>query len=129
MRVKHWERLLDDYVNSAPQFQWGRHDCALWCADWVLQITGRDFASEWRGLYSDEAGLQSLMHDRGYQCASEIADAAFNRVGVNFAQRGDVVLHPQGALGICNGIYGHFLTEKGVTKYPTCRCGAAWKVN
>ena len=40
----------------------------------------------------------------------------------------DIVLHPQGCLGICDGLVSYFLMVDGVTRLHTHHCRAAWKV-
>ena len=47
---------------------------------------------------------------------------------VPFARRGDVVLDPRGCLGVCDGLYSHFLMERGVTRLKTRLCTRAWAV-
>ena len=113
MRVQGWESLLAAYTASAPAFAWGQHDCALWCADWVALATGRDFTADWRGLYSSEADLLAA---RGLASHADIpGSVGLDEINPAFAQRGDVVLHPQGCLGICTGLLAVFLTETGLT--------------
>jgi hypothetical protein len=42
--------------------------------------------------------------------------------------RGDIMLHPQGMLGICDGAHAYFLTERGVTRIEFMKCVKAWSV-
>lgn len=130
MRVQGWESLLADHVQKAAvtAFAWGSNDCALWCAEWVRIATGADLGSEWRGLYSSEEELQSLMGERGFFSPSDIADMHLTPKPLNFARRGDIVLHPIGALGICLGASSYFLMESGVARIGTLRCLRAWEV-
>jgi hypothetical protein len=129
MRVEGWEGLLNDHIQQDTPFAWGRNDCALWSADWVTRATGEDFASRWRGRYASEAELMALLESMGLTQPGEIADEALQGIEVAFAQRGDIVLHPQGCLGICNGIQSCFLMERGVTRIRTRDCIKAWKVS
>ncbi len=130
MRIEGWESLLHEHLHAANVFEWGANDCALWCADWVLKATGENFAIDWRGKYFNEETLQALMMDAGFTAAEDIADATKHpTVPISFAQRGDVVLHPALAcLGICNGMYSHFLILSGVTRVNTLKCKKAWRV-
>lgn len=131
MRIEGWESLLNEHIEQARKsvFQWGENDCALWSAEWVKKATGNDYAADWRGLYSTEAELQSLLSERELDLPEQIADeVGLPQIQITFAQRGDIVLHPQGCLGICNGLFSFFLTEQGLTSIPTGRCVRAWRV-
>ena len=130
MRIEGWERQLHEHIQQGRSitFCWGENDCALWSADWVMTATGKDFASDWRGKYQTEAGLQEMMFERGYAAPSDIANEALNPAPLSFTQRGDIVLHPQGCLGICDGIISYFLMEKGILRLHTASCIKAWKV-
>ena len=52
---------LADYIAGAARerFAWGERDCALFLADWVRVVRGRDPAQEYRGTYSCEASAAS----------------------------------------------------------------------
>lgn len=128
MRVEGWETLLADYVASAPAFQWGETDCALWTAEWVRRCTGADHTQAWRGKYRTKAGAATLMKRRGFTGPEGIAAAHLEEIPAPTARRGDLVLHPQGALGICTGRHSVFLTETGITSFETLGCGRAWRV-
>ena len=131
MRIEGWESLLNHHIEQARLvvFEWGQNDCALWSADWVRMATGTDFSSQWRGLYISEAELSELMLERGFTEPQDIPTAVgLPAMHPAFAQRGDIVLHPQGCLGICNGIGSYFLMERGVTVIRTRDCLNAWKV-
>lgn len=129
MRKEGWERLLEAHLHESSGFAWGERDCALWCAEWVRKATGNDLGTTWRGRYTTEAGAKRLMIRRGYDAPEEIADESLMSVPVPLARRGDIVLHPtQGCLGICNGVYSHFLTGEGPTRVETLACSRAWRV-
>ncbi|WP_020471457.1 DUF6950 family protein [Zavarzinella formosa] len=130
MRVEGWELLLHEHLSGAAPFAWGSNDCALWSAAWVRKATGRDCAAEWAGRYTTENELRDLMRERGHRTTADIADATgFPSVHVAFARRGDIVLHPQRCLGICDGLHSHFLTKSGLTRLMTLACVKAWKVD
>lgn len=131
MRVEGWESLLNEHLVQARHidFEWGINDCALWSADWVKKANGNDFAAPWRGRYASEEELRELLTGMEIELPADIADeVGLPRIEVPFAQRGDIVLHPQGCLGICNGIASYFLMERGVTTIRTRDCTKAWKV-
>lgn len=46
-------------------FRYGQSDCALWCADAVLDGTGFDPAADFRGTYSDWAGCRAVVMRAG----------------------------------------------------------------
>ncbi len=131
MRVEGWENLLSEHVAqaNAKEFKWGEHDCALWCAEWVRKITGVDLALDWRRQYSTEAELDALLYARGYETPADIADALGKVKEIHLAQRGDILLHPCGTLGICTGVKGVFVTENGVITERTTKCVKAWGVD
>jgi len=128
VRVEGWESLLAEYVASAPPFRWGQTDCALWTAEWVRLCTGEDHTPAWRGKYRTKAGATRLMRARGFRAPEDIADAHLNELPVRLAKRGDLLLHPEGNLGICTGRQGVFLTETGLTRLDTPGCDRAWTV-
>jgi hypothetical protein len=128
VRIEGWETLLARHIADPPPFEWGQNDCALWCADWLNKATGQDFSSHWRGTYTTENELLLLMTEQGFWSPRDIADHHLERVSVPLAQRGDIVLHPHCALGICDGTFSYFLTEAGITRLGTLRCPCAWKV-
>ena len=131
MRFEGWEKLLQQHIKTAKDitFEWGKHDCALWCADWVNIATGVDHASKWRGLYTTRIELDVVLAKLGYDSVDAIADELAPSMHQAFAQRGDIVKHPiYDSLGICDGILTVFLTEKGIIKVRTVDCVKAWKV-
>jgi hypothetical protein len=130
MRVEGWESLLAEHVREAYgiPFQWGTHDCAIWAARWVRTCTGKDFLSDWEGKYKTEAGAKRMMKRRGYDSVAEIADEHLVEIPVALARRGDLLLHPQGHLGVCFGRHGFFLAEHDVTMLGTLHCTKAWAV-
>lgn len=130
MRVPGWEGRLAAYIEAAQTepFAWGSHDCALWAATWVQICTGGDYVSDWRGKYKTEAGAARLMLKRGYAGVEAIADDHLEEKPVRLAMRGDLVLHPSGALGICHGLRSLFVTADGLIAEKTLACPHAWGV-
>lgn len=129
MRPEGWEALLAEHVEQASKpFEWGRHDCVLWTADWVRKITGDDHAADFRGLYSSEAEASRLLNRLGLENPEAAADAHLEAINPKRARRGDLLLHPGGMLGICYGRVGVFITESGMTTVATLCCPKAWKV-
>lgn len=121
---------LADYLADALHrpFAWGSHDCALWAAAWVRLATGADHVSDWIGTYSTAAGAFRQMRLRGFDGVEGIAARHLPEKPVREAGRGDLMLHPSGALGICNGLASYFVTEGGLIAEPTLACRKAWGV-
>ncbi len=104
-RLLDWEQRLYQFIEGRRlrPFAWGRHDCALFAADAVQQMTGVDLAAEVRGQYHTAKAA------RDYGDLADVMD----RTGLprkphpGLAARGDVVLlparYPRRALGICLG--------------------------
>lgn len=46
-------------------FDWGRHDCALFVADWIAERRGFDPAEDLRGTYRTRRGCGRLLLRRG----------------------------------------------------------------
>jgi hypothetical protein len=130
MRIEGWESILAEHIRQAyhATFVWGANDCALWCADWVKKGTGNDFGEPWRGKYKSEAGAAKLMKKRGYAGPADIANQHLPEIPVPMARRGDLLLHPEGCLGICHGRHGFFLKDDGVLMSDALACTRAWKV-
>lgn len=131
MRVEGWESLLAGHILEAYSrpFAWGTHDCVLWCADWVRKATGTDHAERYRGTYHTAAEAKALLRRRKWKSPAAAADKILPTKPVALARRGDIVLHPEGPLGICHGPRSHFLTETGVLAVPTLSCVHAWGVD
>jgi hypothetical protein len=130
MRNEGWESLLATYIEALRQktFRWGKHDCALACAEWVRIATGNDLSLPWAGLYENEEELDALMLARGFSTYEHIADSHLISKPVMLAKRGDILLHPSGTLGICTGTDGVFVTARGIITEKTLNCPKAWEV-
>jgi hypothetical protein len=130
LRVEGWESLLAKHLQGmrGKPFKWGENDCALSVARWVRTCTRQDYLSGWVGRYKTERGALMQMKKRGYTSAAQIVDEALPGIPVPFARRGDVVMHPNGALGICNGMRSVFVAEQGTLEIDTLSCTKAWRV-
>lgn len=58
---------LDAFIARSRRrpWQWGVADCAMWAADWVLEATGIDPATRYRGAYHDADRAQALLKQEG----------------------------------------------------------------
>lgn len=131
-RLHDWQMRLAALVaeRQAMPFEWGRHDCALFCADAVEAVTGHDFAVDLRGTYSTALEAARVLQERGGVTA--IATAALgDPVGPLFAAVGDVVLvdmNGREALGLCNGASVLGPGEDGLIGVGMGAVKAAWRV-
>lgn len=59
--------MLSDYVaqTRTDPFEWGRNDCALWCASAVQYGTGFDPAADLRGAYSSWFECRQIVQRAG----------------------------------------------------------------
>lgn len=129
MRPEGWENMLASYIaNSADlPFVWGESDCALWVCGWIKMLTGTDYAEPFRGRYDSEQGAKAALAELGFESLEDLASERLIETPIRFAQRGDIVLSPTGALGICNGIKSHFLSREGLIPIATFSCLKAWR--
>jgi hypothetical protein len=114
---------------AVERFDWRRHNCAHFVADWVRVATGVDPLADLRGV-------QTL--DGWHQAAGpDLRAAVTARLGVapklpTLAQCGDVVLLPAavfGALSICAGRTAAGLTPRGeVVHVPMTEAVCAWSL-
>ena len=63
MDLARLPEILERYRN-AP-FEWGECDCCLFAADVVRDLTGVDYAAEFRGRYSTKIGAARLIKPHG----------------------------------------------------------------
>jgi hypothetical protein len=128
-RLPDWERLLGEYVQSVASevFSWG-FDCFQMSMSAVEAMTGVHPAPHLVGGYSDRKGAAQVLRDRGNGTLLKTMDALFVRCPPGMARRGDLVM-TQGAVGICMGAFGLFLTEKsGLTRIPRGEFSHGWRV-
>lgn len=136
MRRRHdWPERLSECISAARhrRFEWGAHDCCLFAADAVRDMTGVDPASDYRGRYADKAGAFRILEEVAGGGVESAAFRAFGDPldGPLFAQRGDVVLietERGDALGVCVGAHVAFAGENGVAFVPLEQAVKAWRV-
>lgn len=129
-RFENWPEILADKIEQARDtpFSWGTHDCALFCADIILAMSGSDLAHDLRGRYKTESGALKRIRKLGFKNLEELVNERLEPVPITCAQRGDLVLHHNGALGICDGFVSWFVTPEGLTRVKTLTFEKAWKV-
>jgi hypothetical protein len=142
-RAQNWQTLLHEFLETRARqpFAWGANDCALFAADAVQAMTGKDLGAAFRGKYSTQAEAEAQMTATcGSADALALAAHLCQQAGlpprshVNFAQRGDVIAlkNPDGShsLGIValSGVHALFVTEGGLRRMRVRDCVAAWQV-
>lgn len=121
-RFDHWPNRLASFIESrrARPFCWGHHDCCLFAADWILEATGKDIASDYRGKYDSALSAARILENEGGVLA--VFRKAAEREGMivvspSLAQRGDILSRDSEnghLLGVCIGSFGAFVTEQGL---------------
>lgn len=106
---------LDEFLERYRdrQYQPGTHDCALFAADWIEEVTGRDLAADMRGQYETvEEGFTLLSSGLQEALSAELTELS----GWMAAAPGDVALVDIDGEDAC-GIIGrggiHMLSERG----------------
>lgn len=132
-RVPEWDSRLFAFVEARRHvaFAWGRHDCGLFAADAVLEVTGQDFAAELRGYKSATGAARSLARYGLADVAQVPPTRGLRPRPVIDARRGDVVAW-RGALGLSLGVcLGERFAVPGPARlqfYPLDQAVAAWRI-
>lgn len=123
MRPQDWPALLDGYIEQARRtpFAWGVNDCVTFSCGWHSLMTARDVHAPLRGHYDNETAAFRIMLEHGVHGMEEAGRFLFGEPrplhgpgGNAFIGRGDIV-YAEGALGICAGASGAFLSKDGLT--------------
>jgi hypothetical protein len=134
-RLPDWPARLHAVVVVRLQlpFAWGVNDCALWVADAVAAMLGRDALAELRQPVRRTAAqaYRAVRRRGGY--AAALARAGLQPVPPACAQRGDVALlpapgQPTPALAICMGADAAAPGPHGLVTMPMAQATAAWRV-
>jgi len=134
-RFPDWEARLAAFMarpGTDMPFDMGRLSCAIWTADAVIAMTGRDPAETWRHLPADERGIILELRTRHGDLMAATTAALGPPVDPRMAQRGDVVLHlvsrGRQALGICIGRQFAALADNHIATRAMVHAIAAWRV-
>jgi hypothetical protein len=130
MRIENWESALYEFVESRRNmpFEWGKNDCALFAADAVLAMSGRDFATEYRGKYDTETKAKKILVKEGLE---NLVDKNLLRYdNIKMTSRGSVILyeHEVRGLGICIGSEFVAPGQDGILFFPMDLCLISWRV-
>lgn len=83
--------LLAAMAAPAPM-QWGRDDCALWCANILQAALGYDGAARFRGRYRSRSGAKRVLGKAGLGAALKAAARKhhWRRIEIGQEQVGDI---------------------------------------
>lgn len=92
MRAKLEAALLAAMADAAVPMQWGRDDCALWCANVLQAALGYDGAARFRGRYRTRIGARRVLDAHGLAGALRAAARkhGWHRIKVGAEQVGDI---------------------------------------
>jgi len=130
---ENWPEVLDKCISDArgKPFEWGEHDCCMFAANVVEELTGTDYAAEFRGKYKTMRGASKAL---GKIPLDKTMDKKLKRT--QHPNRGDVVLigkeitqQPLPALGICLGMTVALIGDQGIEFLPVAVIAAAWDVH
>ncbi|SHI91145.1 DUF6950 family protein [Wenxinia saemankumensis] len=103
-RLPDWRPRLEAVLRDARgrAFAYGAWDCALFAADCIAAMTGKDPAAELRGYDSFRAGLDRL---RALGHAGHVSYAAtlFPEISAEQLRAGDLAVLSGRTLAICQG--------------------------
>lgn len=99
---------------AATPFAWGRFDCLLFLADWIVASGGEDAAADLRGRYATITGAARIVRDAGGMAA--LVGRSVAPLGIVRAakpQRGDIAIVPVAGPGteIFEGLAGAILLD------------------
>jgi hypothetical protein len=86
------QRALAAAMGSAAEMQWGRDDCALWCANILKDACGYDAAERFRGRYRTRLGARRVLGKGGLGAALRAAARKhkWRRIEIGQEQTGDI---------------------------------------
>ena len=114
---------------SKEPFIWGVNDCCHFAGNWLLISTGKDFIKQ----YSCDNVRDALTIIKQHNDVDGIADKHLERIHINMAKRGDIVMclvdGKRKGLGICEGLTSVFKSKDGLVRTQTINCDTAWGAN
>lgn len=130
-RVSNWAKKLAEYIkeNESKAFEWGAFDCCMFAAECCKIVSGIDPASSYRGKYKTEMGAKRVIKN-GHGSLESILDSHYERININFLQRGDVCTMTSEygkAVAVYFGGDWWGTTDTGV-KRINCTPEAIWRV-
>ena len=113
---------------GARPFRPGRHDCALFAAGWVKQVTGQDPARGWRSTYRSLKRGQRLLKAAGFADHVALAATHLPEIAPAFAQIGDLAVLDDQAFGLNAGEMIYCLKPQGLGLVPRSAMRRAFAV-
>ncbi len=132
-RCNNWPTALIEFILSRQNepFAWGKNDCCLFGADWLVVLLGYDTAQAYRGAYDSALGAARVLEQHGG--IESIVDTHFPRhPTIAYTRRGDLVayLSPEGlTLGVCEGRDAVFAGHLGSMRVATLKCQTGWRID
>jgi len=133
MRHQDWSKRFNSLIQAASNkpFVWGKHDCCLFAADVVYELTGVDHAQFLRGRYKTHLGAARIIKKLG-GVKVIVENALGDEIQPLLAQRGDIVLIKTKEFGdtlaVCAGEYCFAPGYNGLAKVSIQEAVAAWRV-
>ena len=133
MRHQDWSKRFNMLIQVSHNklFVWGTHDCCLFAADVVNELTGIDHAQFLRGRYRTHLGAARIIKKLG-GVKVIVENALGDEIQPLLAQRGDIVLIKTKEFGdtlaVCAGEYCFAPGYNGLAKVSIQEAVAAWRV-
>jgi len=133
MRKENWLECLNEYLNTVydKPFEWGSHDCCIFCNECVKAMTGKDFMTEFSS-YNNETSAKKALN--GKTLYMTIRKKFGKPISTAMTQRGDLVYNKFDTgpgLGICIGkeaLFVGFEGREGLVTVPVLECSKGFKV-
>lgn len=95
-----------EYISAKlrREFEWGKHDCAMFAAEWINAATGVDMLAGYPSWTSEREANEVIALSGGL---ATVMDSKFKRIARGLAQDGDIALR-EGGLCIFSG--SHIVT-------------------
>lgn len=129
MRISVWEDALANYIaiKRHEPFEYGVNDCCLFAAGAVLEVTGEDPMSEFRGKYDSLKTSLKVIKEIGAGTLEATMDAKFPEVAIGNAQRGDLAFFDD-SVGVVMGGFAYFVSDDGLERIPRDMWDKSWSV-
>jgi len=146
-RINNWQIAFQKAIDKERTFNWGTSDCIMFSLDCIADYTDNTLAKKHKGTYTKLFGAIKTLKKLGAKGKTlneimlDFLDKRFERININFAQRGDIVgfnseeiseyndMKDSGfTVGImCDG-YGRFVMRNGYQDINREYLTTAWKV-
>jgi len=137
-RLEAWPEILADVIKGMKDipFQYGEHDCCMFGANVVLELTGVDLASKLRTYTTEKGAYKTIKKNGG--TFTKMIDAIMKEHGCKpvkraYCRRGDLVIamvmtesgKKERALGVCLGAEAAFASD-GIQTKPMTEIIRGW---